>query len=323
MELLAPVGSSRLELARAVATEWDADVRTSWHLDSEPAAHEQIKVFHHMTPAFDVVDQEGRQLLRLVDDITIRHDLDPRRQTAERWSRVVTDDPRFLRMLATKLAPIGASQAEVEAAADSLGLEAAFHDAAAKLTDSSGASVALVAGMPGERERVCEIISPPLGGGRNEWLETVVGLATQLGFTVPQESATHVHYDAAPFRNAEAFQRLVWTFTEHAEALRARFGTNPHCTRLGPLPQAVVDLVERDDYEAMDWATIAKEARAIDGVTKYRDINIMNLVADAPVLDTVEVRTLPGSTSAQTLIDLVAMVDGVVDHVLGQAAQHA
>lgn len=55
---------------------------------------------------------------------------------------------------------------------------------------------AIATPLPGERERPCEIITPPLQNNYRDYLETILNAARDLDFTIPQEGAIHIHFDA-------------------------------------------------------------------------------------------------------------------------------
>ena len=101
IELLAPPGSSRADLAAEVARRSGGGVHRFFHTDSEPSLVPGLDHFIHLTPGFDVVDERGRPMCRLVDDITIRADLDPRVPPRPGWYRIVGDEPDlFARVVA-------------------------------------------------------------------------------------------------------------------------------------------------------------------------------------------------------------------------------
>ena len=77
MELLAPAGADRQDLADALAARCGGSVRRSFHLDSTPSPVPGIGVFRHLSPAFDVVGPDDAAVARLVDDITIEADVAP------------------------------------------------------------------------------------------------------------------------------------------------------------------------------------------------------------------------------------------------------
>ena len=208
--------------------------------------------------------------------------------------------------------------ATLASVAERFGLEAEHNDAATRFSDSSGASVAMVAGMPGERERVCEVISPPLENDLTDWIELVTRTAVDLDFGVPTEAAIHAHYDAAPFRSLDACRRLVWAFTDTTEAVHQSFGTNPNCRRLGPLPSDLAAAIDALDDDA-PWSEVVSVLASVDGLTKYADVNLTALAAETPTdwKDTVEFRFLPGSVDAPHINDLIARLDVLVRHLIG------
>lgn len=315
LELLAPAGTTRRALAEAVATRVGGEVVSNWHLDSEPSAHPDFEVFRHLTPAFDVLDADGDEIVRLVDDVTLQSDLDRRAPSPPGWYRVVSDDTRFLRMLGGRLSLDLGDTERVAAIAADFGLLCEDKGDALRLHDNSGASVALISGVPGGRSRGAECISPPLNGDQVAgWFDLVAGAATELGFLVPEEGATHLHYDAELFREPQAFQRVVWAFGEDHELIRERFGTNPNCRRLGSLPPALVELVSSAAYDELTWDEIAAKARGIEAVTKYADVNLLHLVTEKPKIPTVEFRMLPSSLDPNVLQQLHRGVDDLVDH---------
>ncbi len=316
LELLAPVGMSRATLAHEVARVIGGTVVAGWHLDTEPSAHRSIEVFQHLTAAFDVLDGNGERYLRVVHDVTIHSDLNVKAPAVDGWYRVVSDDRRILRMVEPFLPATGLGDDDISAVAGRFALGHETRNGMTRFFDSSGASVAMITGDRGEKQRVAECISPPLVDDHGQWVEVVVGTADRLGFTVPAEGATHFHYDAELFAQPEAFARLVTTFGHDLDSIRRAVGTNPNCRRLGPLPQSLVDLVEDPAYDRLTWDEVAAKARTIDGVTKFADVNVLNLVAQQPKLPTVEFRMLPASIDPARLAALRTAVDGIVDGLL-------
>ncbi|MEM7340038.1 MAG: amidoligase family protein [Actinomycetota bacterium] len=319
LELLAPPGSSRAALAAAVADEIGGAVTRGWHHDSEPSAHPQFATFRHLTPAFDVADAAGEPYLRIVDDITITDDLERGAPSPDGWQRIISDDARLLHMVAHHLPVTGIDGNAVAAAAEVMGLTWGEKDGTFRLAGPNDAAVALITGVPGDRCRVAECISPPLTNGVDEWLERIVAVATKLGCAVPAEGATHAHYDAAPFRTHEALARLAWAFSDgDIDLIRTRFATNPRCRRIGALPAGLVELVESDEYDALSWDEVATRVRGVEGITKYADVNVLHLVAERPRTDTVEFRMLPSSLDVTELHQLRGDLDRLVDHILNE-----
>ncbi|UZN01979.1 amidoligase family protein [Cellulomonas sp. S1-8] len=314
IELLAPVGSDRQALADVLAARSGGRVRRSFHTDSEPSAVPGVGVFRHLSPAFDVVDGQGRPLARLVDDVTIEADLAPvpgRRDLPGHrgWYRVLCDDARLLRLVERHADPDASLADVLRPVADLFGVAVDVLPGAARVNDAAGASIAVAMPLPPGRERPCEIVTPPLEHAHVRTLEALLAPARDLGFTVPQEAAVHLHVDGGPYRAPAPFANLVRLFAHWREPLWAALGTNPACRRLAPLPDALLDLVERDHAgTAEGWARLQQDARTI-GLTKYADVNLTQLVARRPVRDTVEVRILPGSIDGHDVVRRARLVE--------------
>ncbi|SFJ68371.1 amidoligase family protein [Cellulomonas sp. KH9] len=324
IELLAPAGSDRQDLATVVAERHGGAVHRSFHTDSEPSAVPGVGVFRHLSPAFDVVDARGEPVARLVDDITIEADLAPvpgshARPGHRGWYRLLSDDARLLRLIARHADPAAPLATVLDPVADLFGVRADVFPRAARVNDATGATIAVALPLPTGRERPCEVVTPPLVTGHAHALERLLSPARELGFTVPQEAAVHVHVDGAPFRRPAAFANLVRLFAHWREPLWAALATNRACRRLAPLPDALVALVERPwaDDDA-GWAALRAEAHAI-GLTKYADVNLTQLVAERRLRDTVEVRILPGRIDGRAIVRDAALVERLLLRCLDPA----
>ena len=311
IELMAPPGASRRTLAEDLAARCGGRVRAVWHTDSEPSLVPGLGRFLHLTQGFAVLRPDGSLLATLVDDITLRDGLDVRAAALPGWFRVLSDDPRLLRLLARHADPAGPAATALDAAAALWGSEveavAGFH----RLDDASGATIALTAPNGAERERPCEIVTPPLAGDHRDRLDELLGPARELGFTVPREAAVHLHLDGAPFREAAALADVVRLFAHWREPLRALLRTNPACRRLAPLPAELVTAADGTP----DLVSLAKAAEA-GGLTKFYDVNLTQLFAEQPIRDTVEVRILPGAIDAGEIVDRAALVELLLDRCL-------
>jgi hypothetical protein len=305
---VAPRGSSRLRLANALAAAVDGSVTPCWHEDSEPVPLPAIGGrFLNLTKGFDVRLPSGELLCRLVDDITINADLDPDAAALPGWHRLLTDDPRLLRLLARNSDP----DAPVESALDRLAQ--LWDEGPERLgnvwrLEAGGATVALAAPLGGERERPCEIITPPLRDSHQEKLRQLLDVAAGLGFGVPIEAATHIHVDATPFRTATGFANLVRLFGGWRSPLRELLGTNPHCTRLQALPARLVALT-RGNPTLDQLRETARET----GLSKFFDVNLTSLLVDAPRRDTVEIRILPGTIDPAHVMARAVVVERLLD----------
>jgi Putative amidoligase enzyme len=313
LELLAPRGSSRRTLADALAKSCGGQVRPVWHQDSEPALVQHLGGrFLHLTQGFEVHRETGGLVCALVDDVTIVAELDAAAPAPPGWHRILTDDPRLLRLLALVSDPGGPLSSSLDGAASLWGVSAEQYGSIWRV-ESQGATIALATRAGGERERPCEIVTPPLTDDHGIALDALLAPARALGFTVPVEAAVHVHLDGAPFRDPAVLANVVRLFAHWREPLRRLLGTNPSCRRLAPLPAELVALV---DQVADPSTEQLREAASSAGLTKFFDVNLTQLLRDDPLRDTVEVRILPGSLSAQDVIAGAAIVEGLLERCL-------
>ncbi|WP_309628464.1 amidoligase family protein [Brevundimonas sp.] len=312
IELMAPPGLSRRDLAQAVATRVGGTVERFFHPQSEPSAVEGRPVFENLTPGFRVRDGEGGWVASFVDDLTLQRDLDRERAPLAGWRRIVADDGRLLRLVERHCDPDAADDRTLEPLATLFGTEAQRHEAGmVRVVDANGRSVAIDAPLPGERERPCEIVTAPIEADHAAVLEGLLGDARALGFTVPVEGAAHVHFDGEPLCSARAIAGLVEVWKRHGEALKRLVGVNPRCVRLGDWPASLAELTGRETFAAMDWDE-AKAALGGVGLTKYCDLNLANLLTGRAEKHTVEVRVLPALLEVEPLMEAVALFEGVL-----------
>ena len=308
IELMAPPGRSRRTLARDLADRCGGRVHPVWHHDSEPSLVPGLGRFLHLTQGFEVRRADGTPLCTLVDDVTLTAGLDPRAPAPPGWFRILSDDPRLLSLLAAHSDPGGTLGAALDAPAQLWGGRVDRYGDVYRLDDVSGATIALAAPAGGERDRPCEIVTPPLRTDHRAALEELLGPARELGFTIPLESAVHLHIDGAPFREPAALANVVRLFAHWREPLRLLLGTNPACRRLAPLPAPLVEatagLPSTDDL---------RKAAAEGGLSKFFDVNLTQLLTDTPLRDTVEIRILPGALAGDAIVDAAALVELLLD----------
>ena len=149
---------------------------------------------------------------------------------------------------------------------------------------------------------------PPLTEGHAAYLDSLLGPARELGFTVPQEAAVHVHLDGGPFRDPAALANVVRLFGWWREPLRTLVGTNERCRRLAALPAELVDVVRGTPSYAQ-----IREAAAAGGLTKFFDVNLTQLLSEVPLRDTLEVRILPGAITAADIIGPARVIERLLD----------
>lgn len=184
VELLAPPGGDRRQLAEYIARCIDGTVEPFFHLDSEPSKVKDKPIFYHLTQGFRVIDKNGQWLAKCVDDITLQRDLDKTVPPKTGWYRIVSDDVRLLRLLLRHTAADAGIEASLLALGDLFGTKP---EAAAKgvyrLLDEGNTSLALAAPLPGERERACELVTAPLAADDRTTLPLLLDCARKLGFT--------------------------------------------------------------------------------------------------------------------------------------------
>lgn len=309
MELLAPAGSDRRALAELIAKRLNGSVRAFFHTDSEPSKVQGKPLFYHLTQGFAVHDAHGKLVAKCVDDITLQHDLNKDAPAAPGWYRLVSDEIRLLRLIARHSQadlPIAVS---LQAVGELFGTQPqASAGGVYRLSDGTGASIALAAPLPGERERACELITAPLAADDHDTLALLLDCATELGFLLPLEGATHLHFDGTPFCHPATLQQLVNTLHPQREALRQQLHTNPHCRRLGAWSESLLASINAADFSQLTWdearARLAQLSKK--ELTKYCDFNIRNIIVPTAGKHTVEVRILPSTLVAdviQTAID--------------------
>lgn len=311
IELLAPKGRSRRDLAEAIARRVGGSVRPCFYPQSEPGLAPGVPVFENLILGFEAIDKGGRRIALCVDDLTIRADLHREAEPVPGWLRILSDDPRMLSLAIRHCNPLDEVRRVLEPLAEMFGTEVEFGDGVAKVCDAMRRPVAMAAGVPGERERPCELVTAPIAGDQRQVLEALIAPATELGFTVPAEAAVHVHFEAAPLRNAATLARLAPALAANREWLRRAVRTNPACVRLGPVPEWLVATVSSPGFRSAGW----DEARAMlaDGeLSKYCDFNFLNLVHDTPGKPTFEVRILPGSMDAAAIAEQAALFGAIL-----------
>lgn len=309
IELLAPSGRSRLALAQDLAARHGGQVRPVWHQDTEPSLVPELGRFRHLTQGFEVSRADGTQLCTLVDDVTLLADVNPRVPPAPGWFRILTDDPRLLRLIALHTDPAVTADTALDATAALWRTEVTRHGDVFRLDDERGATIAMAAPQGGERERPCEIVTPPLAADHHAALEQLLGPAREMGFTVPREAAVHLHVDGGPFRAPRALANLVRLFAHWREPLRTLLQTNPNCRRLAPLPDQLVKVADGDSPTESALRQAADEGE----LTKYFDVNLTQVLTDTPVRDTVEIRILPGAITADEILARAGLVELLLD----------
>lgn len=312
IELLAPPGSSREQIAHVLSARRGGTVRRVLHQDSEPSKVPGQPVFYNLTQGFEALDATGALIARCVDDVTLQHDLDKRASPKPGWWRMVSDDERLLRLLAIH------SDAQRDLPEAIAGLAELFQGKLLpapggmyRLVDSVGAPLAIAAPLPGERERACELITPPLEREQAQALEALLSTARELGFSIPLEGATHIHFDASPLCDANIIANLVNLLETWGSRLRQLCGTPAHFRRVGGWPDKLRELVNQADFRNLPWTAAQPRLRALD-LSKYTDFNLKNIAYARPDRHTFEARIFPAYTETKPVIAAAALMQGVL-----------
>ena len=313
IELLAPKGASRLDLAQSYAAQSDGGrVVPVFVPQAEFSRVEGTPIFENLTLAYDAMKSDGEIIARCADDLTILADLDSSAPPKNGWFRIVGDEPRLLRLTMRHADPSSPLSELLEPLAEIFGTELEhFDNEMVRLHDTSGAAIAMAAPLPGERERPCEIITPPISTNHRDRLSELLEPAQRLGFTIPQEAALHMHFDATPLCNASAFSNLVLIFHRHGDALKRLFRTNPNCVRLGKWPDELVGLTSDPAFSNLTWDEVI--ARCSDlHITKFVDFNILNVLAGQSDKHTFEVRIFPVTFDVELILKQTVLIEGML-----------
>lgn len=309
IELMAPQGRSRRSLAYDLAGRIGGRIRPVWHHDSEPSLVPGLGRFLHLTHGFEVSRADGSQLCTLVDDITLTDGLEPRTPAPPGWYRILSDDARLLSLIAARCDPGAPIERVLDPIAELWGSAPEVLGDVVRLDDPEGVTIALVAPQGAERERPCEIVTPPLAENHAEALEELLEPARELGFTIPNEAAVHLHLDGAPFRDPRTLANVVLLFAHYRDGLRELLQTNPACRRLAPLPAQLVAAASAATPDQDELRKAADEGE----LTKYFDVNLTQLLTDRPLRDTLEIRILPGAITAGDIVHRAALVELLLD----------
>ncbi|NES85724.1 MAG: amidoligase enzyme [Moorea sp. SIO2B7] len=319
IELIAPRGLSRKTLAEAIAQAKGGTVQRFFHPQSEPSKVQGTPIFENLTLGFEVIDRQERTIVRCVDDITLQDDCDRNKPPKAGWYRIVSDDARLLRLVARQANP-AAPLAEVLspiATLFSTQLESG-PKGMIRVADETGASIVIAAPLPSERERPCELITPPLEIEHLEHLESLLAIARSLGFTAPTEGATHLHFDATRLCSAPIFSNLVHILLTHGAHLRQLVGTNPRCRRLGNLPGELWQLVQTPEFRNLSWSE-ARERVSKLKLTKYCDFNLTNFINPIPTKHTFEVRIFPVWLWVQPIVEAAGLIEAILNRAIALA----
>ena len=319
IELMAPRGASRQVLAEAIAARHGGTCHRIFYPQSEPSQIAGTPVLENLTLGFEVRDAQHQAIAWCVDDLTLQADCDRTQLSQPGWYRIVGDDIRLMQIV-SHLSDANLPLAEVlQPVAETLSL--ALHrgpDGMVKLAGEVGPPIAIAAQLPGERERPCELITPPLTPAQLPQLEGYLQVARELGFYAPVEGATHLHFDAAPLCSAPAMRNLVNLFWAYGPTLKWLVGSNPSCQRLGLWPPELLPLVNDPAWIALPWEQAREPLKTIP-LTKYCDFNLKNIVYAPRHKHTFEIRILPVYLELPPLLGAINLMADLVNRAVNPA----
>lgn len=313
-EWLAPKGLSRQTYAQYLATQIGGSVQSFWHPQVEPAKVPGTPLFHNLTQGFAVLNADGSKLAHTVGDLTIQAQLDRKQPAKPGWNRIVSDDIRLLLLAARHTPAMGDLHTSLSGVAQLFGTTPQQHDSIIRIEDEYQSSVVLGAPMPGERERVCEVVSGIIEAPTIRDLEKLIEPAQKLGFTVPIESATHIHFCARPLQHPRVLRNLIFLLHTYRWVLRDILQTNERCIRLGSWPEELFDVVGQQDFVHLSWKQ-AKTRLIQLPLTKFCDFNIKNLIHEFSSKNTFELRILPGLMEAKPVMNAVHLFSHIFAYV--------
>jgi hypothetical protein len=305
VELLAPEGRSRKTFCERLAKQVNGSTRSFFHIDTEPSKVKGKPVFFHLTQGFEVVSEQGALMVQCVDDITLQHDLNKSKPPTIGWYRILSDDLRLLRLIQRHSKADDDINEVLNTVGDLFGVAPEKSKGGVyRLADESGTSIALAAPLPGERERACELITPPLASDDTHSLDVLLRLSKALQFTLPKEGATHIHFDGQFFCNASMLKKTINFLHANRLILREILEANPHCSRLGDWKPDLLDCVNQEGFETKSWSEVLEILKPLR-LSKYCDFNLRNLIHAVPGKHTLEVRILPATQDTRQILRAV------------------
>jgi hypothetical protein len=312
IELMAPPDASRRTLAERVAKRVGGRAVRIFHPESEHSKVPGTPIFENLTLGYRVEDAGGAWVASFIDDLTLQFDFNKQAKPQPGWYRIVSDDARFLRLIECQCDAEAPLEQVLDPLAQLFGVETDRHpEGMLRVSDRRGATVAIAAPLPGERERPCEIVTAPIASDHFATLDALLEDACALGFAIPKESATHIHFDAKPLRSAHFIRRFVQTANRFGGDLRRVMRANPNCVRIGGWPAELAKTVDKPEFASFTWDEVRATLIGL-GLTKYCDFNLVNMVNQDEYKDTLEVRILPGLMDTRAILKSAAFFEALL-----------
>jgi len=317
IELIAPQGKSRADVARAIAKGYDGVVRRIFHFQSEPSQVPGTPLFDNLSLGFEVVDRQGNLIVRCLDDLTLQDDLNKSQPAKTGWYRIVSDDRRFLELIKIHADPAEEITEVLDPIASLFDTKTETSpEGMVRVADRLGNPVAIAAALPGERERPCELVTAPIAANHQQHLNRLLEITRTLGLTIASEGATHIHFDGKPLSSPRVFANLVNIFWTHGDNLKRLVQTNSKCRRLGKWSPTLWQTINDPSFSELSWSDAKAGLKKLN-LTKYCDFNLKNLIEPSDQL-TFEIRIFPVWTEAKEIIDAAILMAGILDYAIDQ-----
>jgi len=310
LEWLAPKGLSRQAYAQYLASQHHAKVQHFWHPQVEPSKVPGKPLFHNLTPGFSVQDKKGTTIAHTVGDLTIQKQLHRQQPPAPGWYRILSDDIRLIHLMSRHAKTIGSPFDIMQPVADLFGTTPKDYDGIVRVEDIQGSSIALCAPMPGERERVCEVVSGIFEAPYIDTINQLIEPAKTLDFSIPIESATHIHFCAAQLQNPRTLRNLIHLLHTYRFVLRDILHTNTNCVRLGAWPADLFACIAAPDFATLSWKMAQQRLKELP-MSKFCDFNIKNLIFGFAHKNTFELRILPGLMNPNPICDAIRLFTNI------------
>ncbi|MCB1178946.1 MAG: amidoligase family protein [Leptospiraceae bacterium] len=316
IELISPPGVSRYDLASAIAREYNGEVHRYFHPQVEPSKVPGTPIFNNLTLAYEVKNNNGEIIAKCVDDLTLQDDCNKSNPPKAGWYRIVSDESRLIQLLLNQCNPNDSVIDVLKPIAKLFGTELEINNGnMVRVADSTGAAIAIAAPLPGERERPCELIFPPINENHFERIESLLKIARSLGYKIPKEGATHIHFDAKPLESPKTISnlmRILWKFEDDLSKL---VKTNQNCRRLGKWSLYLYNWTQDKKFQNMSWEN-AKQSLQNYEITKYCNFNIKNFIHTNLDKYTFEVRILPVSLKTEDVIEAAGLFEGILNFAI-------
>ena len=176
-------GLSRETLAKKLCPS-DGSINRFFHPQSEPSKIPNTPIFENLTIGFEVLDSQGNLIAQCVDDLTLQQDCQPNIPAKPGWYRIVSDDRRLLELVRQQCNPETSLKEVLKPIANLFNTKPEFGKGnMVKIVDSNSSPYRdSRPPLPGERERPCEIITPPLQNNYLDYLEKIIKFCCGFGF---------------------------------------------------------------------------------------------------------------------------------------------